>query len=229
MPPDSHSSTGKCAVLRGEKLTEDAPEEKWSLRIRALFVMTVSLILLVITGLETSRSHELTANENTATAQLGAISEQFRDTPKEISRTSDPKLSNEPVAGPQTVGLDESREVDSEKFSVGVKESIKSDEPNILLPSTDPKLQIRVLAHLASLRTEQQARREWARLKLEFPTHLENLNLIIKRVDLGTQGTFYRVLAEFAQDRSSASRLCDSLRAVNQYCSAVKSETFTGA
>ncbi len=225
MPLDTPFPTGEYAALRGEKLTEDAPEDKWPLRVRALFVMTASLILLVAIVLESSRSHGLTANKTTANAQLGALSEQLQDPPKEISPTRDPKPSNEQAAAPQLLELEESREASSGNFRIDDKESAKSDEPNISPPGSDIELQSRFFTHLASLRTEQQARRERARLMLKFPTQLENLNLMIERVELGSQGIFYRVLTDLAQDRFSARRLCASLQTVNQYCSVLKSET----
>jgi hypothetical protein len=93
------------------------------------------------------------------------------------------------------------------------------------LPDTgEPPRQDHVLVHLASFRTTKAARREWARLKSRYPAQLTDLNLKIARVELGSQGIFYRVLTDPIEKGFSARRLCDSFQTTGQYCSFVESE-----
>ena len=81
-----------------------------------------------------------------------------------------------------------------------------------------------VLVHLASFRTANAASREWERLKSRYPAQLTDLSLRIARVELGSQGIFYRVLTDPIERGFSARRLCDSLQTTGQYCSFVGSK-----
>jgi hypothetical protein len=81
----------------------------------------------------------------------------------------------------------------------------------------------RALVHLASLPSEEMARREWLRLKEAFPVVLAGFALRVESVDLGAKGVFYRVLAQVDDGSHGARRVCASLRASDQYCEIVGS------
>ncbi len=74
------------------------------------------------------------------------------------------------------------------------------------------------LLHLASHRTEAEAVREWELLTRKFATLLGALQPIIRSVDLGDRGVFYRVQAGPIGSRDSARALCRQLKARDQYC-----------
>ncbi|WP_142850744.1 hypothetical protein [Telmatospirillum sp. J64-1] len=72
--------------------------------------------------------------------------------------------------------------------------------------------------HLASLRSESQARREWESLKKRFPELLDPLHLTVARVDLGDgKGVFHRVMAG-PVTAAQAETLCREFRQRRQFC-----------
>ena len=72
--------------------------------------------------------------------------------------------------------------------------------------------------HLASHRTQGDAAREWELLTRKFAALLGALQPIIRSVDLGDRGVFYRVQAGPIGSRASARALCRQLKARDQYC-----------
>jgi hypothetical protein len=74
------------------------------------------------------------------------------------------------------------------------------------------------LLHLASHRTRGDAAREWELLTRKFAALLGALQPIIRSVDLGDRGVFYRVQAGPISSRASAQALCRRLKARDQYC-----------
>ena len=74
------------------------------------------------------------------------------------------------------------------------------------------------LLHLASHRTEAEAVREWELLTRKLAALLGALQPIIRSVDLGDRGVFYRVQAGPIGSRASARALCRQLKARDQYC-----------
>lgn len=75
---------------------------------------------------------------------------------------------------------------------------------------------------LASVRTPEAAREEWARLKHQNPELLGKLTANAVRADLGERGIYYRVEAGPLADRAAAGRLCKALRERGLGCSLVK-------
>jgi hypothetical protein len=74
---------------------------------------------------------------------------------------------------------------------------------------------------LASLRTPDQARDEWTRLKRENADLLGRLSAVAVKADLGERGVWYRVEAG-PVDRDAATRLCKALRERDLECSLVR-------
>jgi hypothetical protein len=72
---------------------------------------------------------------------------------------------------------------------------------------------------LASLRTPEAAREEWARLKREHPDLLGKLTAVAVRSDLGAKGIYYRIEAGPFADRAAAVRLCKALKERDLGCS----------
>jgi len=75
---------------------------------------------------------------------------------------------------------------------------------------------------LASLRSPEAAREEWARLKRENPDLLGKLTAVAVRSDLGAKGIYYRIEAGPLPDRTAAVRLCKALKERDFGCSLVQ-------
>ena len=76
----------------------------------------------------------------------------------------------------------------------------------------------KVQIQLASLRSPEAAREDWARLKRENPDLLGKLTAVAVRTDLGDKGIYYRVLAGSFGDAAAAERLCGELKRRNLGC-----------
>jgi cell division septation protein DedD len=75
---------------------------------------------------------------------------------------------------------------------------------------------------LASLRTPEEARDEWARLKRENADLLGKFTAVAVRADLGERGVYYRVEAGPVGDRAAAVRLCKALKERDLGCQLVQ-------
>jgi hypothetical protein len=75
-----------------------------------------------------------------------------------------------------------------------------------------------VQVQLASLRSPEAARDDWARLKRENPDLLGKLSAVAVRTDLGDKGIYYRILAGSFGDAAAAQRLCSELKRRNLGC-----------
>jgi hypothetical protein len=75
---------------------------------------------------------------------------------------------------------------------------------------------------LASLRTPEEARDEWARLKHEHDDLLGKFTAIAVRTDLGERGIYYRVEVGPVGDKAEAAKLCKILKERGLGCSLVK-------
>lgn len=76
----------------------------------------------------------------------------------------------------------------------------------------------RIEVRLASVRTPESAREEWARLKRENADLLGNLRANAVPVDLGEKGLYYRIQAGPFADAAAAGRLCAELKKRNHGC-----------
>lgn len=64
---------------------------------------------------------------------------------------------------------------------------------------------------LASVRSRQEANREWERLRRRHSDILGSLQLTVLEADLGQRGKYYRLRAGPITNQNSARRVCDSL------------------
>jgi cell division septation protein DedD len=83
-----------------------------------------------------------------------------------------------------------------------------------------PDSDVAMVLHLASLRSEQAAKREWSDLQKSYPDNLGGMQAEITRTELGEKGIFYRVLAGPLPTRSAARQTCATLKqkSAKQYC-----------
>ncbi len=79
----------------------------------------------------------------------------------------------------------------------------------------------RFALHLASLKTVAGANKAWNALKSKHGPVLGELGLILQAADLGSRGTFQRVLAGPVAGKADARDLCRRLKAAGQYCTVV--------
>lgn len=75
-----------------------------------------------------------------------------------------------------------------------------------------------VQIQLASLKSPEAAREDWARLKRENADLLGKLTAVAVRTDLGDKGIYYRVLAGSFGDAAAAEKLCGELKRRNLGC-----------
>lgn len=79
-----------------------------------------------------------------------------------------------------------------------------------------------VRLQLGSVRSEGDAREEWARIKRSNPDLLGGLTAVAIRADLGDKGVYYRILAGPVGDPATAERLCGELRQRHLACVIVR-------
>lgn len=72
--------------------------------------------------------------------------------------------------------------------------------------------------HLASLRSEDQAVREWAALVKRYPAELRGLKPTVTRVDLGPKGIFFRLIGGPVASQAEAKKICGALKKARQFC-----------
>jgi cell division septation protein DedD len=97
------------------------------------------------------------------------------------------------------------------------KPAAKPAEPPAKAAATDG-----MRIQLASLRTPDAARDEWARLKHENADLLGKLTAVAVRADLGERGIYYRVEAGPVGDKAAAVRLCKALKERDLECQLVQ-------
>ena len=75
-----------------------------------------------------------------------------------------------------------------------------------------------VQVRLGSVRTPEEARSEWERLKRGNADLLGNLRANAVRTDLGDKGIYYRIEAGPVADSAAAEKLCGELKRRNHGC-----------
>jgi cell division septation protein DedD len=71
---------------------------------------------------------------------------------------------------------------------------------------------------LASVRSEETARSEWARMQSEHDLLLGDMPLFIQQVELEGRGTYFRIQTGPFPSRSTAQDLCAQLKTAGQDC-----------
>jgi peptidoglycan hydrolase-like protein with peptidoglycan-binding domain len=75
-----------------------------------------------------------------------------------------------------------------------------------------------IVLQLASFRSKVDARRGWAQVQRQLPDLLGDMNPRFPAVDLGEEGTYYRVVTGPFPNRATAADLCAMVRAEGQAC-----------
>ncbi len=74
------------------------------------------------------------------------------------------------------------------------------------------------MIQLAALRSPERVHREWQRLRKNHGDLLDQLRLIVVRVDLGAKGILYRLRLSQFRDRAAAQEVCAELADRNVDC-----------
>ena len=71
---------------------------------------------------------------------------------------------------------------------------------------------------LASVKSDQSARKEWSRLKKAHSELLDDLTFDVQRADLGDRGIFYRIRVGPFPNRATAQDMCAQIKAAKLGC-----------
>ncbi len=75
---------------------------------------------------------------------------------------------------------------------------------------------------LASVKSDQSARNEWARLKKAHSELFDDLALDVQRADLGDRGIFYRIRIGPFPNRATAQDMCAQIKTAKLDCLVVR-------
>lgn len=113
-----------------------------------------------------------------------------------------PELSAEPAAGPT-----------SEPETQTAQASDAPEPPQLTEPPPDA-----YVMQLASVRSEETARAEWARMQREHEQLLGDMPLFVQQVELEGRGTYFRIQTGPFPSRSTAQDFCAQLKTAGQDC-----------
>ena len=97
-------------------------------------------------------------------------------------------------------------------------EPAKPKKQQVQVASTPETAQPQYTVHLASMRSEVEARAEWGQLQARYPAILGDRVLFTREVEISGQGTYVRVLTGLFPDRGQAKDLCGQLGGGIKYC-----------
>ncbi len=75
---------------------------------------------------------------------------------------------------------------------------------------------------LASVRSDDSARKEWTRLRKANSELFDDLALDVRRADLGDRGIFYRIRVGPFPNRATAQDMCAQIKAAKLACLVVR-------
>ena len=97
-----------------------------------------------------------------------------------------------------------------------VKPEVKKSGSSIDSTKSENKLVPAV--HLASYRTTKQGERGWLQIRRTHSALIGKLSHVLKRVNLGKKGTYYRLKVGPVSSKSIAKSLCRKLKRRRQFC-----------
>jgi hypothetical protein len=71
---------------------------------------------------------------------------------------------------------------------------------------------------LSSQRSEAEAQASYRSLQSKYPDQLSDRSVMIRRVDLGSKGVYYRAMVGPFASSDEASQLCSDLKAAGGQC-----------
>lgn len=97
---------------------------------------------------------------------------------------------------------------------------VKEPEPAMVAPEPAAPVGPQPAVHLASYKSQKNADRGWTQLKRAHAEQLGNLSYTVAQVNLGSKGTFYRLIAGPLPSEAAAASLCRDLKRRRQFCEA---------
>ncbi len=134
-----------------------------------------------------------------------------------ITQTKDQEESQPPAPAPEK---EEKSDIIAElKKEAGQEkvEAVKKEEPQ---KEIKPTPQGSSFVQLAAVKSDPEARTQWAKLKAKYPS-LAALSLRVQRADLGEKGIFYRVQAG-PTSADNAATICAKIKAAGGSCVVIK-------
>ncbi|HTZ36336.1 MAG TPA: SPOR domain-containing protein [Stellaceae bacterium] len=131
--------------------------------------------------------------------------------------TASPSAAPAPAPAPAASAPRQPPALTPQQVAALAKPPAKPSEPAAKPTATAGGLRIQ----LASLRTPDEAREEWARLKRANADLLGRMTAVAVKADMGERGIYYRVEAGPLADRDAALRLCRQLKERGLGCSLV--------
>ncbi len=107
-----------------------------------------------------------------------------------------------------------------------ILEALARTEPPSISPDTDlaagatssRPASVGYAIHLESVKIRANVQPSWNQLQAIYPSLLAGMALVVREVDLGDQGTFYRILAAPFAKSAGAEKVCRELERLGQYC-----------
>jgi tetratricopeptide (TPR) repeat protein len=106
---------------------------------------------------------------------------------------------------------------------LGETEAPRDSEPTTVA-TTAPPPSGNYAIHLGSGKIKENVEPSWDQLKATYPSILTGKTLVVKQVNLGDQGTFYRILAVPFADSAGAEKVCRKFESLGQYCAVLPLE-----
>ncbi len=129
------------------------------------------------------------------------------------------RLIRGPLAGVIDEALDKTGRRASDKDPARTAPAPAPEKPSRAIPETAEIGEIgEIGVHLVSAGLESNVQPSWDHIKAAYPGHFADKSLVVKQVDLGDQGIFYRILAAPFANTAEAETLCQDLSAAGQYC-----------
>lgn len=144
--------------------------------------------------------------------------------PEKSSETENSLDSIEPAAGDTKVAaaVPPPPKPQETKPAPEPKVAVKAPEPKPAKIASKPDPATGYRIQIGSLRSEEAARTAWERRVKDHGEILGSLSLLVKRVDLGKKGVYYRVQAGPFKSKEAAARSCDALKQQKVGCFVVR-------
>jgi len=131
--------------------------------------------------------------------------------------------ADEPWVPEQEAIRDQLTELIVEALNAGTGRAVPEIDPAATVPKA-PEGSNGFAIHLESAQIESNIGASWAQLQATYPAQLAGKTGLVKQVDLGDQGTFFRILAAPFPDSAQAEKACSDLKTLGQYCAIVSLE-----
>ena len=133
--------------------------------------------------------------------------------------------ANEPWTAEQAAIRDQLTELTVEVLALDAGQTETEADSRPAAAATEARAGSGAFAiHLESAKSERNVEPSWAALKASYPTQLAGKTLLVKQVDLGDKGTFYRMLVTSFAESSDAESVCGELKSLGQYCAVLPLE-----